>query len=109
MQEHRANVGRNYGDMGIDIIENPPFLVLVITRIKNGIRQTEENRLVLNLQLKTRKGVVPVTGEIRVSKKDGTLYLLVKNGTAKIGKRQKYLSYGEGTKVVPSARRVILG
>jgi len=72
-----------------------------LVKIENGITQVI-SRLSLRLHLKTRKGVVLVTGEVRLSKKGGILHLLVKDGIAKVGEKQRYLSYGEGTRVIPN-------
>ena len=81
----------------MDIIKVPPFLVVI--RTVHG-KLTEKSVVSLRLQIKTRRGIMPGKGELRILK-NGALYLLVKDNIPKKGEKQKYLSYGEGTKVIP--------
>ena len=88
------------------LMKQPKRKTTIKDIVGRNIRDQEldgANGLVLLLCLKTRRGVIKAKGTIKMSR-DGFLHFLVKDGSPEYGigwiERQKYLSYGEGTKVV---------
>ena len=54
----------------------------------------------LSLPLLLRLKIGKVEGVVKVSRRGPFLNFLVKNGVPEKGQKQKYLSFGEGTKVI---------